>query len=407
MKKILVSFLAIATLLVGCSGGGGSDKSETAQGVTEDTIKVGNSVASSGALATVGVPFLAGMNAYFDMVNEEGGVDGRKIEFINYDDEFVPEKGVSFLEKLVYDDEVFALAGHFGTPIVGATLDDIKEIGIPTVYFATGTGILYDEAAEGTDRASMPVQPVYPMEGRIMSTWAAGKFNAEKIGVIYTGDDAGKDLLSGIEEEADELGIEVVSEQVAVGDVDVSAAVTKIQSKDVDIVVVAGIQNTFPQVVKELAKQGNEKPVITTYVNVDPIIAESIQTDVADKFEVYGNYWVDVASSDETELYQEWIAKVSDEDLSSNAYAMTGWIAASFFVEGLKRLEGEDVTWESYIDAMESEPIKNPFGGYIDFADGQRVGTQEMGLIKLDGSTEFGWATETELMSMEDILGDE
>ncbi len=402
MKKILSVLLVLGLIVVGC--GSDSKKDGTSQGVTDTTIKVGNSAATSGALAPVGVPFVAGMEAYFAMINEQGGVDGRKIEFIHYDDEFVPEKGKSSLEKLVYDDEVFALVGHFGTPIIGATLNDIKDIGIPTVYLATGSGILYDEEATGNDRAVLPVQPVYPMEGRIMATWANGKFDAKSVGVIYTNDDAGKDLLSGVEKQAEELSLEVTSEQVAVGDSDVSAAVTKILSQDVDVIVVAGIQNTFPQVAKELAKQGNKSPVLTTYVNADPVIANSISADVDGKFDVYANYWVDISEGEEIELYREWIAKQSDEDLSTNAYAMTGWIAASFFVENLKRLEGEDVTWESYIDAMESEPIKNPFGGYIDFSNGQRLGTQEMGLMKLDASTAFGWTPETSLLSMEEIL---
>ncbi len=402
MKKILSVLLVLSLFIVACKDS--ESESGSAQGVTKDTIKVGNSVATSGALAPVGVPFVAGIEAYFAMINEEGGVDGREIEYIHYDDEFVPEKGKSSLEQLVYDDEVFALVGHFGTPIVGATIDSIKEIGIPTVYLATGTGILYNENATGNERAVLPVQPVYPMEGRIMATWADGRFDASSIGVVYTNDDAGKDLLSGIEQEAKNLSINVESEQVAVGDSDVSAAVTKVLSKDVDVIVVAGIQNTFPQVAKELAKQGSDVPVLTTYVNADPIISSSIASDVEGKFDVYANYWVDISEGEEIEQYRTWIAKQSDEDLSSNAYAMTGWIAASFFVENLKRLEGEDVTWESYIDAMESEPIQNPFGGKIDFSDGKRLGTQEMGLMKLDASTDFGWAAETKLLTMEEIL---
>ncbi len=403
MKKLLSSLIALL-LVVGLTACGDDKEKGSAQGVTDSKIIVGNSAASSGALAPVGVPFLAGMNAYFNMVNDEGGIDGRKIEFINYDDEFLPEKGISSLERLVYDDEVFALVGHFGTPIVGATIEEIKSVGIPTVYFATGTGILYDEKAEGTERAALPVQPVYPMEGRIMATWAKGEFGAESVGVIYTSDDAGNDLLKGVEKEAKTLGLSVVSEQVAVGEADVSAAVTKILSEDTDVVIIAGIQNTFPQIVKELAKQGNKKTVLTTYVNIDPIYAEAITGDVNGQFEVYGNYWVDLNDSEDLDNYRTWIKTTSDEDLSSNAYAMTGWIAADFFVEGLRRLEGKDVTWDSYIDAMESEPVKNPFGGYIDFSDGKRTGTQEMGLIKLDASNAFGWTPVTELLTMEQIL---
>lgn len=420
MKRTIKSVVSLGLVsmiaLTSCgkeetTGGNTTDSTDSAeimydQGADDTTVKVGNSVAVSGALAPVGVPFKAGMEAYFMMVNENGGVDGRQIEYIHQDDEFSPEKGKAALEKLVDDEEVFALVGHFGTPIVGATLEDIKEIGIPSVYFATGTGILYNEAAGENEKNLFPVQPVYPMEGRILATWAKGKFEAEKVGIIYTNDDAGKDLLSGATQEAEALGLELVAEQVNVGDVDVSAAVTKLKSEGVDVVIVAAIQNTFPQVAKELAKQGNEAPIITTYVNADPTMVQAVSEDVGDKFEIYADTWVDLTEEESLAEFGEWVGKVSNEDFSANAFAMTGWIASHFFVEGLDRLDDQDITWENYITALESEPVKNPFGGYIDFANGSRVGTSEMGLVKMDPSTAFGWVDEEPIKTMEEILGE-
>lgn len=399
MRKKIALLLASLTLAMAFTGCG--KKEEAAQGVTETTIKVGNSAATSGAFAPIGVPFNAGIEAYFKMVNEKGGVNGRKIEFVHTDDEFNPEKGKAALDKLVNDDKVFAIVGHFGTPVVGATLDDLKEIGIPAVYFATGTGILYNEnATKGEGDNIFPVQPVYPMEGRIMTAWAKGEFNANKIGVIYTNDDAGKDLVKGIETEAKNIGgIEVISEQVAPGAEDVSSAVTKIKNANVDTVIIAGIQGTFPQIAKELAKQGNTKPALTTYVNVDKTMVDLVKADVADKFEIYGNAWVDVTKPAVAEY-----AKTVPAEFAANAYAMTGWIAADFFVKGLERVEGE-ITWEKYIAAMEKEPIENPFGGMIDFANGKRLGTQEMSLAKMDLTSPTGWVPFIGFKNIDSILG--
>lgn len=402
MKKKLALILAglvMTTSLVGCG-----KSSEGAQGVTQDTVKVGNSIATSGALAPVGVPFKAGIEAYFKMVNEEGGVDGRKIEYVHQDDEFNPEKGKAALDKMINDEKVFAIVGHFGTPVVGATLEDLKESGIPAVYFATGTGILYSEdATEGNGQNIFPVQPVYPMEGRIMVARAKGNFDAAKLGVIYTNDDAGKDLLKGIEQECKTQGVELVSEQVAPGAEDVSAAVTKIKNADVDTVVIAGIQGTFPQIAKELAKQGNDKPAITTYVNADLAMTDAVKDTVGTKYEIYANAWVDVTKPDLAN-FQKWVKEVSSEDYSFNSYAMTGWMAGSFFVEGLKRVEGEELTWESYIKAMESAPVQNPLGGTIDYANGMRVGTQEMSLVKMDVTSDIGWIEASPIQSMDQIL---
>ncbi|WP_105616262.1 ABC transporter substrate-binding protein [Vallitalea okinawensis] len=402
MKKglavILSTLLVISMMLTACE-----TAVETAQGVTKDSVKVGNSIATSGPLAPVGVPYKAGMEAYFMMVNEGGGVNGRVIEYVHQDDEFNPEKGKAAVDKMINDEKIFAFVGHFGTPIVGATLNDIKEAGIPAVYFATGTGLLYNEKAEGFDRVAYPVQPVYPMEGRIMAAWAKGEFNASKVGVIYTNDDAGKDLLKGIKQEAERMGgLTVIDEQVPPNADDVSAAVTKLKNEEVDMVIIAAIQGTFPQIAKELAKQGVYKPTLTTYVNADQRMTAAVKDDVADHFAIYANAWVDMTKPAIND-YREWVGKVSDEDLSSNAYAMTGWIAAHFFVEGLRRVDG-DLTWETYMDALESEPIDNPFGGSIDFSDGKRLGTQEMALLKMNPSVDAGWEGFIDFESIDGIL---
>lgn len=374
---------------------------EPAQGVFDDKIIVGNSAATSGNYAPVGVPFNAGIEAYFKMINEAGGVNGRKIEFKHIDDEFDPVKGKAALSTLVEDDKIFALVGHFGTPVVGATIEDVKEYGIPAVYFATGIGQLYNDKAEGKDRGIFPVQPIYQTEGQIMVARAVGDFEAKKIGVIYTNDDAGKDLFAGVEAKAKELGVEIVAEQVAAGATDVSSAVTSIKNANVDFVIGAAIQATIPTIVKELAAQNVNKDLITTYVNVSPVISEAVINEINGKFDVYGLGWVDlVANADSLAAFAEWAP-----DYAINVYAMTGWIAGHFFVEGLKRVEGT-VTWDKYMDALESAPIKNPFGGEINYAGGLRAGTQEMNLSKV-GLVENapGWVPVDGLQSMDSLLG--
>ena len=380
-------------------------KPEAAQGVTDTTITVANSAATSGALASVGVPFNAGIQAYFNMVNDKGGIDGREILFEHVDDEFDPIKGKAALQKFVEDDEVFAIVGHFGTPVVGATIDDLKDYGIPSVYFATGIGQLYAQGAEtNADGYNIfPVQPIYTTEGQIMVARCVGTLEATKIGIIYTNDDAGKDMLKGAEAKAKELGIEYVSEQVSAGSADVSAAVTSIKNSGADAIICASIQATMPTIVKELAAQGVTAPVITTYVNVSSAIPDLVAADIAGKFDVYGNGWVAYDDQAALDLYQEWVGKI-DPAYDMNAYAQTGWIAAHFFCEGLRRVEGKDLTWESYMTALESDVIQNPFGGKIDYADGNRAGTQEMNLSKINPEVTGGWELVEGLATMDSIL---
>ena len=411
MKKRLVALALTAAMMLsaaacGNNGGnsGGASSGTTVQGVTDTEIIVANNAATSGSYAPVGVPFNAGIEAYFKRVNEAGGIDGRKITFLHKDDEFDPIKGKSYLQEMVQDEKVFAIVGHFGTPVVAATIDDLKEYGIPSVYFATGIGQLYAENAKTNEEGYniFPVQPIYTTEGRIMAARGVGTFNSKKMGIIYTSDDAGMDMLKGAQAQCEEMNIELVSQQVAPGAADVSAAVTAIKNENVDFVIVGAIQATMPTIVKEMAAQGMTVPAITTYVNVSPAISEQVVADIEGKFDVYGNGWVSYEDerAENLELYQKYIS----EEYAMNAYAQTGWIAAHFFTEGLRRLEGKEVTWETYMKALEEGPIQNPFGGEIDFSDGKRLGTQEMNLSKIAKGEETGWLLVDGLQSIDSLL---
>lgn len=425
MKKNRLIATALAGLLAlsACGSGGETGGSASAdgsasqaaepssyvQGVTDDKIVVANSAATSGAYAPVGVPFLAGLEGYFAMINEAGGIDGRQIEFMHVDDEFDPAKGSAALTKFIEDDEVFAIVGHFGTPVVAATVETLKETGIPSVYFATGIGQLYADNATTNEEGKnlFPVQPIYVTEGGIMAAYAHSKFDAAKIGIIYTNDDAGSDLRKGAVAQIETMdGVEYVEQQVAAGAADVSAAVTAVKNENVDFVIIAAIQATMPTIVKEMAAQGMTTDAITTYVNVSAAMSQAVFADIDGKFDLYGPGWVDYSSEIAQQSLAEYQANV-DAEYAMNAYAQTGWIAGYFFVEGLKRLEGKEVTWDSYIAAMETEPIQNPFGGVIDFANGSRQGTQQMNLSKVIATSDAnpaGWEQVEPLQGVSDLL---
>ena len=381
---------------------------EPQQGVTDTEVLIANSIAVSGAYAPVGVPFKYGMEAYFKMVNDNGGIAGRTIKYIHTDDEFSPEKGIAAFEKFYYDDKVFAIVGHFGTPVVAATLDEMKEIGIPTVYYATGIGQLYQEKAEGTNRSSFPIQPIYTTEGQVMIAYAKGYFNAKTIGVVYTNDDAGKSLFEGIQIAAEKYGVTLVSESIQAGATDASAQVAKV--KDCDMVIAAMIQATFPVLIKEMEKQDIMKPVLTTYVNVSKTLTDANAEHVQKLMKtegagIYGLGWVDTTdlTTDSFVNFYKYMAEVGATEADMNAFAMTGWIAGSVFCQGLERT-GKDLTWANFMDAMESAPIVNPFGGSVDFSNGQRKGTTEMNLSKMDDTAASGWTLIIPIKSIDDIL---
>lgn len=369
---------------------------EYSQGVTDTTILVGNTAAVSGALAAVGVPFNDAIKAYFKMVNDAGGIGGKMIEFVSYDDGFDGATGAALTEKLVEEDEIFALVGHFGTPTVSATLDYIEEYGIPMVYAATGINALYYE--ETPMNPIMAVQPIYFTDGRIMAARAfhedlfdgAKLADDAKVGVLYTNDDAGSSILAGVEDQAKADGKEANILVEAVSEGTYATAVQKLKDAGVEAVVLAMNQVPFKESLVAMDDAGLEVPVFTSYVNADVTAVD--HTKYSENRPIFTNAWVDVFSDKGQADAGEYVACIAQADLSdeikesyyTNSFATAGYIAAVVFVEGLKRVDanGDVMTWDNYIKAMEQGPIDIPMGGTVDFSNGHRWGIDSMSLLQ-------------------------
>ena len=400
------------------------------QGVTDTTILVGNTAAVTGVFAGVGVPFNDAIKAVFEHVNENGGIGGREIEFISYDDEFSASNGVTFTETLVEDDEVFALVGHFGTPTVGATLDYIQNQGVPMVYAATGINGLYFEESVGNP--VMAVQPIYLTDGRIMAARALttnvyGSNHDQAfpsngtVGVLYTNDDVGNSIVEGVEIELDILGIpEANVEYISATTDTMASAITSAIFSDVDVLIIATNQGPFAAALNEMASQNLNVPVFTSYVNADPTYINPAQ--YSEDRPIFTNAWVDVFSTEGQVDVAEFVNVISsasflDEETKlgyySNSFAIAGYIAAIVFIEGLERVEanGDVLNWENYIAAMEEAPIDIPMGGSVDFTDGKRWGIASMALLQYyvgdnpltTDVVETDYETFNQVISIEDI----
>jgi branched-chain amino acid transport system substrate-binding protein len=138
MKKflILATMFTLGITLIACGDVTTTEAVlEHSQGVSDTEILIGNTAVTGGALGFVGAPFKAGMEAYINMVNRDGGVlGGRFIRLIHYSDNFDGEQGTTYTQRLVEVDKVFAMVGHFGTPTVAATAEYLDTLGVPRVY---------------------------------------------------------------------------------------------------------------------------------------------------------------------------------------------------------------------------------------------------------------------------------
>ena len=169
---------------------------QTVVGVTATEIKIGNTNPYSGPASAYGTIGKV-IGAYFKKVNDEGGVNGRKINYITYDDGYSPPKTVEMVRKLVEQDQVAALFQTLGTPPNSAIHKYMNQQKVPHLFVATG-------ATKWNDPQNFPwtmgFQPNYQTEGRVYAAHVLKNHPNAKVGILYQNDDYGKDYLKGFED---------------------------------------------------------------------------------------------------------------------------------------------------------------------------------------------------------------
>jgi len=190
-KRFLALLVALGVVAL---AGVGGVAAQTVVGVTATEIKIGNTNPYSGPASAYGTIGKA-IGAYFKKVNDEGGINGRKINYISYDDAYSPPKAVEMVRKLVEQDQVAALFQTLGTPTNSAIHKYVNQQKVPHLFVATG-------ATKWNDPQHFPwtmgFQPNYQTEGRIYAQYILKNLPDAKIGILYQNDDYGKDYRKGL-----------------------------------------------------------------------------------------------------------------------------------------------------------------------------------------------------------------
>src|SRR6266446_27239 len=189
----------IALLLVGGLAALAAAAGATAQtvvGVTATEIKIGNTNPYSGPASAYGTIGKV-VGAYIKKVNDEGGINGRKINYITYDDGYTPPKAVEMVRKLVEQDQVALLFQTLGTPTNSAIHKYMNQQKVPHIFVATG-------ATKWNDPKNFPwtmgFQPNYQTEGHIYAQYVLKTVKDPKIGILFQNDDYGKDYVKGLKD---------------------------------------------------------------------------------------------------------------------------------------------------------------------------------------------------------------
>jgi branched-chain amino acid transport system substrate-binding protein len=229
-------------------------KGKYGPGVTDTEIKIGNIMPYSGPASSYSVIGKTEA-AYFNMINAEGGINGRKIKFISYDDGYSPPKTVEQARKLVESDHVLLIFDSLGTPTNSAIQRYMNAKKVPQLFVATG-------ATKWNDPKhfhwTMGFQPSYQSEGHIYAHYILKNMPNAKIGVLYQDDDYGKDYLKGLK---DGLGAKaakmiVAEESYETTEPTIDSHIIKLKASGADVFYNASIPKFAAQAIKKAADIG-------------------------------------------------------------------------------------------------------------------------------------------------------
>jgi len=320
-------------------------------GANDKEIKVGQTVPFSGpasAYATIG----KAQAAYIKMINDQGGVNGRKINLIQYDDAYSPPKTVEQVRKLVEGDEVLLTFQIIGTPPNAAVQKYLNARKVPQLFAATG-------ASRFTDPKHFPwtmgFNPSYFVEGRIYGQYILKEHPNAKVGVLYQNDDLGKDYLNGIKAGLGDKAAKMIVAEASyeLSEPTIDSQILKIKDSGADLFFSASTPKQAAQAIKKIAELGWH-PVQILDINATSVGAVMKPAGLeASKGVISVGYVKDPADASwkddaGTKRYLAMMQKYypdGDKDSSFNVY---GYITAQLLVKVLQQC-GDDLTRENVL----------------------------------------------------------
>ncbi|HIF57651.1 MAG TPA: ABC transporter substrate-binding protein [Gemmatimonadetes bacterium] len=374
----MMTFLVLASICVyGCSepideGG--------VRGVTDDTIVIGSWAPLTGPAALWGAVG-RGAEAYFEMINEQGGIHGRQIEFVLRDDAYQPSRTVAAVREMVERDRVFAFVAGVGTAPGRAVVDYIMENEVVWVSPATGA----THWAYPPRKYLFAQYTPYFDEAAVLVDYVVNELGKTRIGVIYQNDDFGESGLVGAQVALEKYGLNVVEAvSVEVSDTDLSSHAIRLRESGAEAILMWLTPRHATIIVGAVGRLGHEPQWL----------ASSVLADTELMYDLTEGAWEGVIFAAIGELansahplieqYREASARIAPEERASEFF-LSGFRYAEPLVEGLRRA-GRDLTTESLVVALESLDGFQGIGAPLTYTTNRRQGTRATFLARtIDG----------------------
>jgi len=360
MRNMQPKFIALCGLIVtvvffcACQDAAKNQLAADRQtGITTDEIVIGSSLALGGHAGYLGTQTLHGAMAYLQHINAAGGINGRRIRLVAYDDGYDPPRCLVNTQRLLIEDRVFALFCYVGTPTTVRILPLVEEARIPLVGMFTGANAL----REPLNPHLINVRASYYQETAAAVRYLVERLNVRKIAVFFQYDAYGFDGLRGTELALKEFGLVPVSRGSYVrGTLDVEEGLDRIRSSGARSVVMIGTYEPCAKFIR-MARAGGYNPV---FYNVSFVGADALARLLGEDGEgvIVSQVVPPLENSGKdrqlwgAEEYVKLLAAYYPDD-RPNFVGLEGYINARVLVEGLRRA-GPDLDRESFIRAIES-----------------------------------------------------
>src|SRR5881227_905429 len=361
-----LAIASAALMIVTTSSGGALAQKKYDTGATDTEIKIGNIMPYSGPASAYGVIGKTEA-AYFKKINDAGGINGRKINFISYDDAYSPPKAVEQARKLVESDEVLFIFNSLGTPSNSAIQKYMNQKKVPQLFVATG-------ATKWNDPKEFPWtmgwQPNYQSETQIYAKYIMKNYPNGKIAVLYQNDDYGKDYLKGLK---DGLGAKAASmiiaeESFETTEPTIDSHIVKLKSTGADVFVDIATPKFAAQAIKKVAEIEWKPLHLLNNVSASigsvmkPAGFEASQNIISSNYlkDTSDPQWKDDAGM---KAFDEFLTKYFPEGNRIDASVMYGYTVSQGLVHVLKAC-GDNLTRENIMKQAAS--IKNlELGGLL------------------------------------------
>lgn len=363
IRPLLAACLLALAVVASACGNSGDEGGGGAPGVTKDTVTVGGHFPLTGPAAPGYSEIPVAIQAYFDHVNDNGGINGRKLKFVARDDAYNPTNTVKVTKQLVLEDKIFAMVGGLGTPTHTKVVDFLNSSKVPDLFVSSGC-LCWDDPEKSP--YTFGWLPEYTVEGKILGDYIKKNFPGKKVGVFYQDDDFGEGGLEGLEQDVkDQI---VAREGYQPGNTDIGPQMGAIKRAGAEVVVLFSVP-TYTALAHLAALELDFKPqFVATSVGTDPVtvggLLKEFSKGKAGTSLIEGlisDYYLP-SPYDESDSWTKLFAKVRTKyapKLPNDGNVQYGMALAYTFADALQRA-GENPTRQSLIDAIEKGGMKGP-----------------------------------------------